>query len=93
MHATTRTLWLTAAAMLAFAANSLLCRLALQHASIDPASFGSLRLGSGALVLAALLRLRSGTPVAQEQTRGDWLAATMLSVSYTHLTLPTKRIV
>ena len=33
-----QTLALTAVAMLAFAGNSLLCRLALQHAAIDPAS-------------------------------------------------------
>jgi drug/metabolite transporter (DMT)-like permease len=70
-----RTLLLTAVAMLAFAANSLLCRLALQQASIDPASFGSVRLVSGAVVLAALMRLRAGPPAA---ARADWLAAVML---------------
>jgi len=70
-----RTLLLTAVAMLAFAANSLLCRLALQQASIDPASFGSVRLVSGAVVLAALMRLRAGPPAA---ARSDWLAAVML---------------
>ena len=70
-----RTLLLTTIAMLAFAANSLLCRLALQHASIDPASFGSVRLVSGALVLAVIVRLRSSAPVA---ARTDWLAASML---------------
>ncbi len=37
--------------MLAFAGNSLLCRLALKETSIDAASFNSLRLVSGALVL------------------------------------------
>ena len=70
-----RTLLLTTIAMLAFAANSLLCRLALHHASIDPASFGSVRLVSGALVLAVIVRLRSSAPVA---ARTDWLAASML---------------
>lgn len=39
-------------AMLAFAANSILCRIALNGGFIDPASFTSLRLFSGALVLA-----------------------------------------
>ncbi|MDM8794751.1 EamA family transporter, partial [Klebsiella pneumoniae] len=34
-------------AMLAFAANSILCRLALQGGHIDPLSFSSLRLASG----------------------------------------------
>jgi len=49
---------LTAAAMLAFAGNSLLCRLALKTGAIDPASFTAIRLASGALVLAALVHLR-----------------------------------
>lgn len=48
-----RTAALTAVAMLAFAANSLLCRLALQQDRIDPASFGAVRLLAGALVLAS----------------------------------------
>ncbi|HEY9029608.1 MAG TPA: hypothetical protein VIP05_35295, partial [Burkholderiaceae bacterium] len=51
-----RTAALTALAMVAFAANSLLCRMALQPALIDPASFGSVRLVSGAIVLAAIVR-------------------------------------
>jgi drug/metabolite transporter (DMT)-like permease len=89
MHQPARTLLLTAVAMLAFAANSLLCRLALQQASIDPASFGSVRLVSGALVLAAIVRLRAGPPTA---ARTDWLAAAMLWIyvscfSFADLTL------
>lgn len=61
--------------MVAFAANSLLCRMALQPALIDPASFGSVRLASGAIVLAAIVRLRA-TPAAA--SHGDWSAAAML---------------
>jgi drug/metabolite transporter (DMT)-like permease len=85
-----RTIALTVLAMLAFAANSLLCRLALQQASIDAASFGSVRLVSGALVLMAIVRLRSGPTAA---ARSDWLAAAMLWVyvagfSFAYLTLP-----
>ena len=72
-----RTVALTAVAMLAFAANSLLCRLALQQASIDPASFGSLRLVAGALVLGAIVRLRAGPA---RSARIDWVAAAMLWV-------------
>ena len=49
-----RTLVLTALALLAFAGNSLLCRLALEGTDTDPASFTALRLLSGALVLAVL---------------------------------------
>jgi drug/metabolite transporter (DMT)-like permease len=89
-HTTTRTMALTVLAMLAFAANSLLCRMALQQASIDAASFGSVRLFSGALVLMAIVRLRGGPPAA---ARSDWLAATMLwlyvaAFSFAYLTLP-----
>ncbi|MDY0871662.1 DMT family transporter [Dongia rigui] len=51
-------------AMLAFAANSLLCRLALGAGSIDAASFASLRMVSGAAVLALILRLRGGSVTA-----------------------------
>ncbi|MFT5137296.1 MAG: hypothetical protein ACI9XU_001428 [Arenicella sp.] len=42
---------MTMVAMIAFAGNSLLCRAALAHTDIDPASFTSIRLVSGALVL------------------------------------------
>lgn len=51
-----------ALAMIAFAGNSLLCRLALKQTAIDPALFTALRLGSGALVLALLVQLRGGRP-------------------------------
>lgn len=87
-----RTLVLTAVAMLAFAANSLLCRLALQQAAIDPASFGSIRLAAGALTLALVVRLR-GRPPAALPGRADWLAALMLFgyvafFSFAYLSLP-----
>ncbi|KVC75026.1 hypothetical protein WI73_05475 [Burkholderia ubonensis] len=69
-----RTVLLTTAAMLAFASNSLLCRLALRDAQIDAASFGSLRLVSGALMLAIVVRAGAGRPPPS----ADWLAAAML---------------
>src|SRR5690606_24887349 len=46
-------------AMLAFAANSLLCRAALGDRAIDAASFTLVRLAAGALVLSLLVRLRA----------------------------------
>lgn len=49
---------LTSIAMMAFAANSILCRLALKNTSIDPATFTSTRLASGALALWVLLTFR-----------------------------------
>lgn len=84
-----QTIALTAAAMLAFAANSLLCRLALLEGVIDPATFASIRLISGAITLAVIVRLRS-----QGSAPGhvDWLAAVMLFIyvaffSFAYLTL------
>ena len=44
--------------LIAFAANSVLCRLALADAHIDAAAFTLIRLGSGALFLLVLLRFR-----------------------------------
>jgi drug/metabolite transporter (DMT)-like permease len=65
---------LTALAMLAFAANSVLCRLALRHTAIDPASFTAIRLACAALVLWLIVRVRSpaGAP------GGNWPSALAL---------------
>ncbi|MDM0117099.1 DMT family transporter [Variovorax sp. J22R133] len=71
-----RTIALTTVAMLAFAANSILCRLALQHGGIDPASFASVRLVAGALTLGLFVRIGARQPAARK--RVDWLAALML---------------
>jgi drug/metabolite transporter (DMT)-like permease len=46
-----RVILFTIIAMLAFAANSVFCRLALSQGAIDPASFTFIRLASGATVL------------------------------------------
>lgn len=51
-------------AMLAFAANSILCRLALQGGHIDPLSFSSLRLASGAFVLSPFLFYHARTTLS-----------------------------
>jgi len=59
----------TALALLAFAANSLLCRLALADGG-DAAQFTALRLGSGALVLALLLGRRGGNVLRAGHWRG-----------------------
>lgn len=62
-------------AMLAFAANSLLTRAALQATAIDAASFTALRIAAGAATLLAILRLQGGR---LERTRGGWLSALLL---------------
>jgi len=74
-HPALATLLLTALAMLAFAANSLLCRIALRQGSIDPASFGAIRLAAGAAALLLVMRLQSRP---RTEKAGDWPAAVML---------------
>lgn len=51
---------LTLLALIAFAANSILNRMALAGHLIDAASFTTIRLASGAVVLAAVVRARAG---------------------------------
>ena len=69
-----RTIALTAVAMLAFAANSILCRLALAETNIDPASFTIVRIASGAAMLWAIAAIaRRGKAVG-----GSWSAAIAL---------------
>lgn len=63
-------------AMMAFAGNSLLCRMALKHTAIDAASFTAVRLVSGACMLWLLVQLQRGTDAAQG--KGDWLSASAL---------------
>ena len=62
--------------MVAFAANSLLCRLALRSADMDAASFTSIRLVAGAVTLWFLLQLRR----AGSRPTGDWASALALFV-------------
>lgn len=85
-----RILTLTTLAMLAFAGNSLLCRVALSQTSIDAASFTSLRLISGALALMLIVSLR------RPATRGSgrWSSALLLFIyaagfSFAYISLPT----
>ncbi len=56
---------LAALAMTAFAANSLLCRMALVETDIDPASFNFWRLTSGALMLTLLVVMRNQKPLQE----------------------------
>lgn len=67
---------LLALAMLAFAANSLLCRIALRDGHIDFASFTAVRLGCGAAALWLVVHLRG----AAVRAGGHWLSALALFV-------------
>ena len=71
-----RIISLTTLAMIAFAGNSLLCRAALNHTSIDAASFTVIRLISGALMLWLIVRVRRGSSTGS----GNWLSAFALFV-------------
>ena len=88
----TRTLVLTTLAMICFAGNSLLCRIALKDTAIDPASFTAIRMTSGALTLWAIVAMRDGA----NSVRGNWGSAVALfayaiafSYAYTALTAGT----
>ena len=85
----TRIISLTTLAMIAFAGNSLLCRLALKHTEIDPASFTAIRLLSGALMLWLVVRIKGGATTG----KGNWPSAFALFVyaagfSFAYVTLP-----
>ena len=66
----------TTFALVAFAGNSILCRLALGEATIDAASFSAVRLVSGALTLIILSGL--GREAGRVSLAGDWTSAAAL---------------
>jgi drug/metabolite transporter (DMT)-like permease len=87
--ATANTLLLTIMAMVAFAANSLLCRLALGQGLMDAASFATVRVISGAVMLGLMMLPRWR---ARGRARTDWRSVGMLFTymvffSFAYLTL------
>ncbi len=75
--------------MTAFAANSLLCRLALKSTRINPAAFTSIRILSGALMLWLIVSLRRG----RTGLKGNWPSAAALfayasAFSFAYVKLP-----
>jgi drug/metabolite transporter (DMT)-like permease len=86
-----RAVLLTSLAMIAFASNSLLCRVALNHTDIDAASFTTIRLISGAAVLWLVARMTGSTRTG----KGNWLSALALAVyaagfSFAYVALPAS---
>src|SRR5687767_1922691 len=85
--------------MIAFASNSLLCRLALKQTGIDAASFTFVRILSGALALWIIIRMRNSFSNSSLVTRhlslgqaGNWPSALALfayaaAFSFAYLTL------
>lgn len=97
-----RTLSLTVFALLAFAGNSVLCRMALAGQSIDAGSFTFIRLVSGLFVLMVLLKAlpaqnassHGASLLAENQRKGSWLSAFLLflyavTFSYAYISLDT----
>ena len=101
-----KTALLSLFALIAFAGNSVLCRLALSSntspQAIDPASFTSIRLLSGVLMLFVLLGLsryldrKSEEPINTlgQSSKGSWLAGLSLFLyaalfSYAYVSLDT----
>lgn len=87
---------MTLLAMTAFAANSVLCRLALEQTRIDAAGFTAIRLASGAFVLWVMVMLRSDISTRAMIGEGSWLSACALlayavgfSFAYVNLTTGT----
>ena len=91
-NALLKTIILTGLALIAFAANSVLCRLALGNEAIDASSFTVIRLLSGSIVLLIIIgttRKITGSP-----TKGSWTASFMLflyaiAFSFAYISLDT----
>lgn len=79
-----RTLLLTTVAMTAFAGNSLLCRAALRDTDIDAATFTSVRLVSGALMLWLLVSLRGNRAPLQKGSWGSALALFAYAAAFSY---------
>ncbi len=99
------TVFLTLFALVAFAANSILCRLALRPGAIDAATFTAMRLVSGALMLVALTAAtrrsaRSAGTGSASAHAGSWTSAFLLflyampfSLAYVSLGVATGALI
>jgi drug/metabolite transporter (DMT)-like permease len=92
-----RTISFTSLALVAFAANSVLCRIALRHATIDAATFSTIRLTAGA---ATLLLISTPTRRGTSSAKSSWISAGMLflyavpfSFAYTRLSTGTGALI
>lgn len=87
-----KTIILTSLALIAFAANSVLCRLALGNGTIDASGFTVVRLLSGSIVLLIIIGLTRQTSGISK--KGSWVASFMLffyavTFSYAYVSLDT----
>ena len=86
----------TGLALLAFAGNSVLCRLALSQLHMDATSFTLIRLISGALMLCLLVTIKGislpklmARPGKQDWLRGTYLFLYAAAFSYAYVLLDT----
>ena len=85
-----RLISLTVLTMLAFAANSILTRMAIEGGHIDPSSFAAIRIVAGAVALTMILILRGGRLPLFERARivgALSLAGYMIGFSLAYATL------
>lgn len=77
--------------MLAFAANSVLCRVALTGGHIDPATFSDVRIVSGALFLVILMSVRKkpAPKIHYDWRSGLALTLYVLAMSWSYLRIDT----
>jgi len=94
----TKIILYTGCALIAFAFNSILCRLALKTGEIDAAGFTTIRLLSGALALITISYFSGGK--AEKMKLGNWLSAFLLfayaicfSFAYISLTAGTGALI
>jgi len=92
----------TTFALVAFALNSILCRLALRGEEADAVGFTAVRLAAGAAVLGAIVVYRSGKGASstREKVGGSWMSAVFLftyailfSLAYLNLTAGTGALI
>ena len=86
----------TILALVAFAGNSVLCRVALRSGSIDPASFSTIRFASGALTLLLVTAFTG----KRGMSSGSWTSAGILflyaipfSFAYTRVSAATGALI
>ena len=90
---TFKTVVFTLLALIAFAANSVICRAALKEKLIDPGAFTVIRLVSGAAVLILLVYFRH-LKKNTKRSKGSWISAFMLfmyaaAFSFAYVSLDT----
>jgi drug/metabolite transporter (DMT)-like permease len=86
---TRQTATLTAVAMVAFAANTLLCRIALANELVDPGSFMFVRTVSGGIMLLAIVlpRWRGGRRAPVDFRAAAALALYMVGFSFAYVSV------